>query len=207
MAIRVAVVASYPSVRAGLRVMLEQTPEFEVEADLTPDRVAVGDFPAVDVLVVDQGDEGGEHAAGLESAFRGIPAVVLVSGPGEASEVPAGARAILLREATSEELAAAVVAVARGLVVAHPALASVAVGGRTPPVPAPAIPLEEPLTEREMEILGLVAQGLTNKAVALRLAISEHTVKFHLSAILGKLGAAARTEAVTIAVRRGLLAL
>ncbi|MBM3140680.1 MAG: response regulator transcription factor, partial [Chloroflexi bacterium] len=64
-----------------------------------------------------------------------------------------------------------------------------------------------PLTEREFEVLRLVAAGLPNTGVALELGISEHTVKFHLEAVLSKLGARSRTEAVTLAARRGLLAL
>jgi DNA-binding NarL/FixJ family response regulator len=64
-----------------------------------------------------------------------------------------------------------------------------------------------PLTAREQDVLGLVALGLPNKTIARRLNISEHTVKFHVGAILGKLGAASRTEAVTLAVRSGLLPL
>ncbi|MGH2536960.1 MAG: response regulator transcription factor, partial [Candidatus Promineifilaceae bacterium] len=75
----------------------------------------------------------------------------------------------------------------------------------------PAAPLEEPplepLTPRELEVLGLLAEGLTNKAIALRLGISEHTVKFHLNAILSKLGAQSRTAAVVRATRLGLIPL
>ena len=65
----------------------------------------------------------------------------------------------------------------------------------------------EALTPRELEVLRLLAQGLPSKTIAGRLAISEHTVKFHVGAIMGKLGAASRTEAVTLAIRRGLVAL
>jgi len=65
--------------------------------------------------------------------------------------------------------------------------------------------LVEPLTEREVEVLGLVAAGLGNKEVASRLEISEHTVKFHVASIMGKLGAGSRTEAVTLAIRQGLI--
>ena len=66
---------------------------------------------------------------------------------------------------------------------------------------------DEPLTEREQEVLGLVALGLPNKTIAARLHISEHTVKFHVGSILAKLDAGSRTEAVTRAARRGLLTL
>ena len=68
-------------------------------------------------------------------------------------------------------------------------------------------PLVEPLTAREMQVLGLLADGLPNKAIASRLGLSDETVKFHLAAIFGKLGASNRTDAVRIALRRGLVAL
>jgi DNA-binding NarL/FixJ family response regulator len=66
---------------------------------------------------------------------------------------------------------------------------------------------EEPLTARELQVLALLAEGLPNKSIAVRLGISDQTVKFHVAAIIGKLGAANRTEAVRLAVRRGLIAL
>jgi len=65
----------------------------------------------------------------------------------------------------------------------------------------------EELTPREVEVLRLLADGLGNKEVALRLGISDHTVKFHISSILAKLGAGSRTEAVTLGIRRGLILL
>jgi DNA-binding NarL/FixJ family response regulator len=68
-------------------------------------------------------------------------------------------------------------------------------------------PLVEELTPRELAVLHLVAEGLPNKTIALRLGISEHTVKFHINAILGKLGVASRTEAVVRATRLGLILL
>ncbi len=66
---------------------------------------------------------------------------------------------------------------------------------------------DEPLTQREIQVLELLAEGLPNKAIAARLGISDQTVKFHVSAISGKLGAANRTDAVRRAVRRGLITL
>ena len=66
--------------------------------------------------------------------------------------------------------------------------------------------VEEPLTPREVQVLALLAEGLANKRIAERLGISDQTVKFHVAAILGKLGVANRTEAVRVAVRRGLIA-
>jgi DNA-binding NarL/FixJ family response regulator len=68
-------------------------------------------------------------------------------------------------------------------------------------------PLIEPLTDREIQVLGLLAQGLANKQIATTLTISEHTVKFHVSSIYAKLGAASRTEAVRLGVLQGLITL
>jgi DNA-binding NarL/FixJ family response regulator len=111
-----------------------------------------------------------------------------------------GLRASLPLRATSEELAAAVRAVHAGLVVLHPAALEPSRVGN-PPGAAGA-----PLTAREREILELMADGASNRIIAARLAISRHTVKFHVASILAKLGATGRTEAVVLALRGGLLA-
>ena len=187
--IRVAVEAAYPSVRAGLRAMLAATPSFQV-TDEAPD-VTVADL---------------EEGSSIEDWPKG-PAVLLVASPGElastqvSGDVPRG---YLLKEATASELAAAVQAVSQGLVVMDPALAAMLANR----------PAEQPLhlegtvlSDREIEVLQLVAGGLPNKGVARELGISEHTVKFHVGTILGKLGAASRTEAVTLAVKAGILPL
>ena len=107
---------------------------------------------------------------------------------------------------TGPELAAAVSAVGNGLSVMDPQVRARLGGSRTPHG-AGLEPLEERLTERELDVLAQLALGLPNKAIAFRLGISEHTVKYHVGEILGKLGAASRTEAVMQAARRGLLAL
>jgi len=75
------------------------------------------------------------------------------------------------------------------------------------PVSQPLAELPEPLTRREREVLQMLAAGLANKGIAARLNISDHTAKFHVAAILGKLGAATRTEAVALGIRRGLVLL
>ncbi|MGH2366368.1 MAG: response regulator transcription factor, partial [Chloroflexota bacterium] len=106
-------------------------------------------------------------------------------------------------------LAAAVAAAAAGLAAA-PAEAGMTAGAGyalAALTPAPLPPLEEPLTPRELQVLRLLAKGLPNKQIARELTISEHTVKFHVSAIYAKFGAASRTEAVSHAARRGLVAL
>ena len=75
------------------------------------------------------------------------------------------------------------------------------------PSSRPVTDLAEELTPRETEVLQMLANGLANKAIAARLSISEHTVKFHVASILGKLGAGSRTEAVTLGIRRGIVLL
>ena len=103
----------------------------------------------------------------------------------------------------SAQLAAAVRAMRTGLFVLDDGLAAQALRPRQTATPA----LVEPLTPREMEVLQLLAQGLANKAIAERLRISDHTAKFHVNAILGKLDAESRTEAIVQAVRLGLVIL
>ena len=115
-----------------------------------------------------------------------------------------GGAGVLPRDATAREIIAAVHAVAAGLVVLHPEALGARLRrgpGRSPPDPA------RPLTARELEVLRMLAEGLGNKAIAARLAISSHTAKFHVAAILDKLGAGSRTEAVAIGMRRGLVAI
>jgi len=117
-------------------------------------------------------------------------------------------RAVLPRDATSGEILAAIDAVVAGLVVLHLDALDVARGPRArreaQPARGAADPAQ-PLTAREIEVLGMLAEGLGNKAIASRLGISTHTAKFHVASILAKLGAGGRTEAVTIGMRRGLV--
>ena len=115
----------------------------------------------------------------------------------------------LPRDAGTEEIVAAITAAASGLTALDRRLALEALTGlaRGRAEAEPISDQEESLTAREREVLQLLAQGIPNKQIAQRLSISEHTVKFHVSAIMTKLGAASRTEAVTTAARRGLLLL
>jgi len=114
----------------------------------------------------------------------------------------AGVRGIVPRDLRAGQLRAALEAVAQGLVVLRPNELQVQRAGG---VPEEAFDLVEPLTGREREVLQMLARGLGNREIATRLKISEHTVKFHVTSILGKLGASTRTEAVSVALRRGLL--
>lgn len=136
-----------------------------------------------------------------------VPIVLLVEQTRAevALAVRAGIRAVLPRDARTEQIAAAINAAATGLVTLMPEeVASVAQVRSAAPEVSEAT---EALTSREREVLQMLAAGLANKEIAARLSISDHTAKFHVAAILGKLGAATRTEAVTIGIRRGLVLL
>jgi two-component system, NarL family, response regulator YdfI len=136
------------------------------------------------------------------------PAVVLLADDPQAAWTAqarrAGVRAVLSREAGAAEIAAAIHAVAAGLVALHPDVVEPARVSAGAPAPASAA-TGQPLTPREVEILGMMAEGLGNKIIAARLGISDHTVKFHLASIFAKLGAGSRTEAVTLGIRRGFI--
>jgi DNA-binding NarL/FixJ family response regulator len=108
--------------------------------------------------------------------------------------------------ASADQVLAAVRAAAAGLVVVPAALAH-NLTTPAPPQPRPAADFIEPLSPRESEILGMLAEGLGNKTIAARLNISRNTVKAHVSAIFAKLGASTRAEAVAIGARSGLIVL
>ena len=116
-----------------------------------------------------------------------------------------GATGVLSRDTDGERLRTALRAMHDGLAVLEPAFLPIVEPGEDPEINLGND--LEPLTPRERDVLNLLAEGLPNKAIAKRLGVSEHTVKFHLNAVLGKLGARSRTEAVTKAVRAGLLTL
>jgi DNA-binding NarL/FixJ family response regulator len=138
-----------------------------------------------------------------------IPVIVLTDDASAAlvtQSLRAGVRALLPSEISTDQLIAALQAAAAGLIVLHPT----EVPATFPPAASLAQPLSElaePLTRREREVLQMLAAGLANKEIAARLNISDHTAKFHVAAILGKLGAATRTEAVALGIRRGLVLL
>jgi len=116
-----------------------------------------------------------------------------------------GVRAILSRESGPDDIVAATYAAYDGLVLLSTPVAerlAAVYGDHGPEVEAG--PREE-ITSRETEVLRMLAEGLVNKDIAARLRISEHTVKFHISSILDKLGASTRTEAVTLGIRRGFI--
>lgn len=208
--LRILVSAAYPALRAGLRALLDASPGLRVVGEFaTVSESAEVGLRAADILVADVPDESAiaavsEFAEGMGVVYLAADAV-LFQGLEEQDPRPRG---MLLQGASAEELGAAVNAVANGLIVTDPAVAaalrSEQSGARTPGGSGPAA---TPLSARELDVLTLVASGLPNKTIALRLGISDHTVKFHVGSILGKLGAASRSEAVALAVRSGQLPL
>jgi DNA-binding NarL/FixJ family response regulator len=198
---RVFVVAPTPFARAGLRSILKSAEVLVVgEADSVVELVP----PGAEVVVV-AGDDPLEEAA-RAVAEEGTQAILLLSEDDRSVPVlrefaPRG-WGVVSPDAPPEELSAAIVAVIQGLVVLPRALTGRLLRGQEV-VGEPS----EPLTAREREVLGLLGQGLSNKMIARDLQISEHTVKFHVSSIYAKLGAASRTEAVGLGARLGLISL
>ena len=149
-------------------------------------------------------------AALRDGAGVGVALVVLADAPARVLRETAASRdlvrAVLPRDATAAEIGAAIEAVAAGLVALHPDALDAAGRGAPLPVTGRAEP-DQPLTDRELEVLMMMADGLGNKIIAARLGISSHTAKFHVASIMAKLGAGSRTEAVAIGMRRGLVAI
>lgn len=201
--IRVMVEAGYPAIRAGFRSLLFSQPDMRPvtdSADSSP-----GSIP--DVIVADAGSVG---ASRLDALAEQYPQAGFVHVGGDPSVDGAGLEggpvAYLGPDADGERLALAVRAVAQGLTVIDPAVIAAAGIHVHPRIDAGSTGQGETLTAREREVLALVATGLPNKGIARELGISEHTAKFHVGSLLAKLGAGSRTEAVTLATRRGLLA-
>jgi len=204
---RILVVADDPLARAGLVALLAGAPGCAVvgQTDGSGDLADVAAVYHPDAVVWDVGwssDAVPERLASVRDAA--LPVVALVPDEAAAAEAwRAGARGVLGRGAPSETLAAAVAAVTRGVVVMDMGLATALIAH---PAVSPSVGTGD-LTPRERDVLRLLAEGLPNKGIAQRLGVTEHTVKFHVNAILGKLGAQSRTEAVVVATRRGMIPL
>ena len=211
--IRVFIVAASPLIRGGLQSMLADS-RFDIvgsAADLESISGQLVDVEPDVVLVEVAADAQEELLNALEDAevAQEYAVIVLSAQPRAASlskALRAGVRAVLPRDATPEQLRAALEAAAAGLVVVHPSELDTVLPA-TVGSPVAVDELLEPLTRREREVLQMLAAGLGNKEIAGRLSISEHTVKFHVASILGKLGASSRTEAVSIGIRHGLVLL
>ena len=213
--LRVLIVADDPLVRAGLATLVAQQPDCAVVGQMAAhvDILAGLRLYQPDVVVWDLGWEPAPGPSEAPTALErlaevrdtGQPVVALLPDDRYAALAwAAGVRGLLLRDVDAATLALALPAVARGLVVCDAALVAGLLPARQQP---PLISSAEALTPREQEVLALLAEGLPNKTIADRLHISEHTVKFHVNAILSKLGAQSRTEAVVRATRLGLLLL
>jgi two-component system, NarL family, nitrate/nitrite response regulator NarL len=186
--------------RAGLRALAERS-GLSVAGDVAPSDLQPSDVEAADAIAWDAGTSGTFDS--LRSAAARVPVLALPWTAEQAREaLGAGARGVLSRERLDEQLLPAVQAAVLGLLVVDDSFGEALVR----PLPA-ADPLLEPLTPRESEVLQLLAEGLTNRRLGERLGISEHTAKFHVNAILGKLGARTRGEAIAQAARLGLLLL
>jgi DNA-binding NarL/FixJ family response regulator len=233
--IRVLVVAASAVARAGLEALVKGSESLELAGSTGASGIAslaeeIRDSrPDVVLMELEPHDEehlealaalggrGADDGAGHALEDSGEPAIVVlvsdVEGRWVAETLRAGARGVLPRHASAGEIVAAVEAAASGLVTLHPNEVDALLPG--PPLEQPpgranshaSSAPGEPLTRRESQILGMLAEGLGNKEIAWRLKISEHTVKFHVASILSKLDASGRTEAVTLGFRQGLIAL
>ncbi len=202
--LRVFVVADDPLARAGLAALLVAQSEFVVTGQVAagPDLAGPLALHRPDVVLWDLGWDPDEIPPDLEE-IEG-PVVVLLPDETLAADAwSAGLRNLGLRDAVAEQLVAALLAAAQGLITLVPALAEAVL-----PLPGrPPEALVEDLTPRELEVLQLMTEGLSNRAIGQELEISAHTVKFHVTALMGKLGAQSRTEAVVRATRLGLIIL
>ena len=190
--IRVLLKLSSPALRAGLQALLASDKTIKVVND------SLDEENEVDVIITSTSFA---SLSGLEPALPSSAAILLLSDDqADVREMKRSSRVwgILPTDSSAEELTAAIHALSQGLIVGAPQLL----------FESEIEPVERgPLTERELEVLGLLAQGLANKQIAAELGISEHTVKFHVSSIYTKLDVTNRTEAVRAGLRGGWIAL
>jgi DNA-binding NarL/FixJ family response regulator len=209
---RVFIVAAPLRARRELTALLDDAPDVEVAGTAGSVDGAAEDWEELDVLLIrDSGESTDELFDSLEDHGLARQTAVLLlldqATPNKANRaMQLGVRGILPADITAAQLTSAVSAVAKGLLVLQPgelALASASTQSRN----GETAELFEPLTPREKEVLQMLASGLGNKQIAAHLKISDHTAKFHVASILGKLGASSRTEAVSLGLRRGLILL
>ncbi|HEX3785730.1 MAG TPA: response regulator transcription factor [Pseudonocardiaceae bacterium] len=206
--IAIMVVDDHPVVRDGLRAMLDGQPDLRVVAEAANGREALAlvrkhspDVVLMDLRMPEL--DGPDAIAAITKAHPDVHVLVLTTYDEDhdiLQAVAAGAVGYLLKDTPREELFRAVRTAARGESVLTPAVTARLLGQMRSPV-------TEVPSDRELEVLALVAKGLTNRAIGRTLAISEATVKTHLVHLFGKLGVDDRTAAVTTAIERGLLGL
>jgi DNA-binding NarL/FixJ family response regulator len=189
------------TVHANRFIALRASREFDLLPAALPSTLLFrvqSDSP--DVIVIAEAEtflaRAGNRRA-LEEVFSDIPAVLLAAEP-NAAAARLKIYSVIPLEVTAHQLVTAIAATVAGFAVTVP---------RPPATPANVMRIAEELTAREVEVLRWMARGRTNKQLAVQLNISEHTAKFHVSSVLSKLGAQTRTEAVTIGMTRGLVAI
>lgn len=208
--IRVLIAEDHAIVRGGLRALLATEPDMEVIGEAADGVEAVAKARALrpDVILMDlmmPRKTGTEAIEEIKQADPAARVLVLTSFAEDEKVFPAiraGAQGYLLKDSTPQELLDAIRRVYQGEASLHPTIAHKLM--RELNRPAARQPTEEPLTERELDVLSLVAQGLSNQAIADRLVVSERTVRTHVSNILDKLHLANRTQAALYALREGL---
>lgn len=203
--LRVYIIADNPLARVGLAGLLSEQVNCQVVGQGADDRDLLPnlDIFQPDVVLWDIDLVNLNESQNLADLLElDLPLVVMVSDEQLASDLwQIGVRGLLLRDTNGERLAAALLAVSQHLTVLDLPLVDALNTLHLPLLDA----LPEALTERELEVLNLLAEGLSNKAIAYQLGISDHTIKFHVTALLNKLDAQSRTEAVVKATRLGLI--
>lgn len=198
--IRVLLKLSSPALRAGLQALLASDKTIKIVND-SLDEENEADVIVTSASFASRSDTSTSLSAGFEPDSRSSAAILFLSDDQpHVEEMKRSSRVwgILPTDSSAEELTAAIHALSQGLIVGAPQLLFESDGE----------PVERgPLTERELEVLGLLSRGLANKQIALELGISEHTVKFHVSSIYTKLNVTNRTEAVRAGLRGGWIAL
>lgn len=216
--IKILIVDDHPVVRDGLNAILETQPDFEVIGEAGDGQEAVAQVERLrpDVVLLDLDMPGLDGLGALQQIMKQRPDTkVIIFTVFDTDEriltaVQAGAQGYLLKgDAPRNEIFRAVRTVYQGGALLQPVVAGKLlrqVQTQTTSTGPDQSEVEE-LTEREQDVLELIGQGMANKEIAQKLVISERTVKFHVSAILAKLGAGNRTEATRIAAQRGLIKL
>jgi DNA-binding NarL/FixJ family response regulator len=204
--IRLLLADDHPVVRAGLRAVLETEPDFVIaaEASTAEQAVTLSDELEIDVVLMDlqfgAGMNGSQATAAITARPDAPRVLIVTTYDTDADTLPAieaGATGYLLKDAPPEELAAAVRSAADGHTTLAAAVAHRLMNRMRTPATA--------LSRRETEVLILVAEGMSNQAIAERLHLSQATVKSHLVHIYAKLGVDSRTAAVAAAIRKGLI--
>jgi DNA-binding NarL/FixJ family response regulator len=208
--IRVLLADDQRVVREGLGLLLGLLPGIEVVGSAADgeEAVALAASRAPDVILMDlrmprcDGVEATRRIAGIRPQARVIALTTYADEPTVLSALRAGARGYLTKDAGAEEIHAAIVAVARGEAALDPAVQAHVLAGLAEAGDAPALP--DGLTPREAEVLGLIADGLSNAQIADRLVVSQATVKSHVNRVFAKAGVRDRAQAVAYAYRNGL---